>query len=156
MYPLFNWYIPSLKYSLFLKMMSEAAGEHARELESGELTRATLARKVADSVENRFGELNFDNLFLNRTTKTALQFLFRSMTYKLGTVREFSGAGGGQLRELGTWAKDAVDLLGGGGGGRAEAKTLEREPSRKNRSPARRSERKLFRGWIPAPHGSPR
>jgi 2'-5' RNA ligase len=122
MYPLFNWYIPSLKYSLFLKMMSEAAGEHARELESGELTRATLARKVADSVENRFGELNFDNLFLNRTTKTALQFLFRSMTYKLGTVREFSGAGGGQLRELGTWAKDAVDLLGGGGGGKGGGK----------------------------------
>jgi hypothetical protein len=122
MYPLFNWYIPSLKYSLFLKMMSEAAGEHARELESGELTRATLARKVADSVENRFGELNFDNLFLNRTTKTALQFLFRSMTYKLGTVREFSGAGGGQFRELGTWAKDAVDLLGGGGGGKGGGK----------------------------------
>jgi hypothetical protein len=116
MAPLFNYYIPSLKYSLFFKMMSEAASEHARELDNGSLTRATLARRVADSVENRFGELNFDNLFLNRTTKSALQFLFRSVTYKLGTVREFSGAGGGQMRELATWAKDAAGLLGGGGG----------------------------------------
>lgn len=64
MKPLFQWYIPNLKYSLFLKMMSEQAQEHARELEDGSLTRATLARRVADSVENRFGELNFDNLFL--------------------------------------------------------------------------------------------
>ena len=118
MYPLFNWYIPNLKYSLFLKMMSEAASEHAAELEDGSLTRATLARRVADSVENRFGELNFDNLFLNRTTKTALQFLFRSVTYKLGTIREFSGAAGGQTRELSQWAKDAYDLLSHGGGGR--------------------------------------
>src|SRR5258708_38874984 len=94
-------------------MMSEAAGEHSRELENGSLTRAALARRVGDSVEKRFGELNFDNLFLNRTTKSALQFIFRSMTYKLGTVREFAGAAGGQTRELGTRARDAYDLLGG-------------------------------------------
>jgi hypothetical protein len=100
MKPLFQWYIPNLKYSLFLKSMSEQAAEHAAELEDGSLTRAALARRVADSVENRFGELNFDNLFLDRTVKTALQFAFRSVTYKLGTAREMGGAAGGQTAEV--------------------------------------------------------
>ncbi|MGH9538005.1 MAG: hypothetical protein ACRD3H_08775 [Terriglobales bacterium] len=109
MKPLFQWYIPNLKYSLFLKMMGEQAVEHAAELEDGSLTRATVARRVADSVENRFGELNFDNLFLNRTVKTALQFAFRSVTYKLGTAREFVGAGGGQAAEFANWARQAYD-----------------------------------------------
>lgn len=117
MSPLFNIYIPSLKYSLFLRMMSEQVSEHSRELENGTMTRATLARKVADSVENRFGELNFDNLFLNRSVKTAMQFIFRSAAYKLGTAREMAGAAGGQGREMATWAKDVYGLLGGAGGG---------------------------------------
>lgn len=117
MYPLFNVYIPNLKYSLFLRTMSEQVSEHSRELEDGSLTRATLARRVADSVENRFGELNFDTLFLNRSMKTALQFAFRSATYKMGTAREMAGALGGQSRELAVWAHDAYQLLGGDGGG---------------------------------------
>jgi N12 class adenine-specific DNA methylase/2'-5' RNA ligase len=120
MKPLFEWYIPSLKYSLFLRMMSQAAAERADELEAGTLTRPQLARQVADSVENRFGEMNFDNLFLNRSVKTGLQFLFRSVTWKLGSVREFAGAGGGQSRELGRWAWDAYQSLGGSGGGGKE------------------------------------
>lgn len=90
-------------------VLSEQALEHAAELEDGSLTRETLARRVADSVENRFGELNFDNLFLNRTVKTALQFAFRSVTYKLGTAREFAGAAGGQTAELASWARQAYD-----------------------------------------------
>jgi len=86
-----------------------SAQEHAAELEDGSLTRATLARRVADSVENRFGELNFDNLFLDRSVKTALQFLFRSVTYKLGTAREIGGAAGGQAAEAANWARQAYD-----------------------------------------------
>lgn len=117
MYPLFNIYIPNLKYSLFLRMMSEQVSEHSRELEDGTLMRATLARRVADSVENRFGELNFDTLFLNRSVKTALQFAFRSATYKMGTAREIAGGVGGQTRELAVWAHEAYGLLSGGAGG---------------------------------------
>src|SRR5438046_3331236 len=94
MKPLFQIYIPNLKYSLFLRQMSEQAAEHTADLENGTMTRAELARQVVDSVENRFGELNFDNLFWNRTIKSAMQLIFRSATYKLGSVRELSGAAG--------------------------------------------------------------
>jgi 2'-5' RNA ligase len=111
MKPLFQWYIPNLKYSLFLRQMSEQAAEHAADLESGALARAELARKVADSIENRFGELNFDNLFWNRTFKTAMQFAFRSVTWKLGNVRELGGAVAGQAKALGQWAWQANEML---------------------------------------------
>lgn len=107
MKPLFQMYIPALKTGLFLRQYSQQLSELSPELESGQMTREQVARKVVDSVENRFGELNFDNLFWHRTWKTALQFMFRSVTWKLGNVREFSGAIGGQARELGKWAYDA-------------------------------------------------
>ncbi|MBZ5551014.1 MAG: hypothetical protein LAO22_24175, partial [Acidobacteriia bacterium] len=113
MKPLFQWYIPNLKYSLFLRLMSEQAAEHAADLKSGAMTRTQLARKVVDSVENRFGELNFDNLFWNRTFKTAMQFAFRSVTWKLGNVRELGGGICGQAKEFGRWAWQAHELLGG-------------------------------------------
>lgn len=114
MKPLFQWYIPNLKYSLFLRQMSEQAAENSKAIEDGTMTRAELARRVVDSVENRFGELNFDNLFWNRTFKTALQFAFRSVTWKLGNVRELGGAVAGQSKELGAWAWQAHGLLGDG------------------------------------------
>lgn len=114
MYPLFNVYIPNLKYSLFLRQMSEQAAENADVLESGKLTRAQLARRVADSVENRFGEMNFDNLFWNRTFKTALQFAFRSITWKLGTTKEIGGAAIGQAKSFGEWAWQTHQMLGEG------------------------------------------
>lgn len=112
MKPLFQWYIPNLKYSLFLKQMSQQLAERSAELQSGELTRAELARRVVDSVENRFGELNFDNLFWDRTLKTAMQFAFRSVTWKLGNIREFGGAFANQLKDV------------AGAGGRGPGKTV--------------------------------
>lgn len=113
MKPLFQWYIPNLKYSLFMRLMSEQAAENAKALEDGSMTRAEVSRKVADSVENRFGELNFDNLFWHRTWKTALQFAFRSVTWKLGTARELGGGTIGLVKDLGQWAWQAHQMFGG-------------------------------------------
>lgn len=129
MHPLFNVYIPALKYSLFLRMMSEQVSERSRELEQGTVTRETLARQVADSVENRFGELNFDNLFLDRSVKSGLQLLFRSVTWKMGTAREMLGGIGGQSRELARWAGDVLGGIGGGGNDGGKGTDGEAEPS---------------------------
>jgi hypothetical protein len=41
--------------------------EYRNELADGRMTEAELARKVVNSVENRFGELNFDNLWWDHT-----------------------------------------------------------------------------------------
>jgi hypothetical protein len=100
MKPLFEEYIPKMKVGLFLKEHSLALQDFAKEIESGKMTRAEIARNVWDSVENRFGEMNFDNLFWNRNFKTSMQFAFRSVTWKLGNLREFNSAIYGQGKEI--------------------------------------------------------
>lgn len=100
MSPLFEHYIPNLKLGFFLKEFSLAKQEYADRLASGEMTKMQLARQVVDSVENRFGEMNFDNLFWDRTFKTAAQLLTRSVTWKLGNLRAMGGAGLGEFNEV--------------------------------------------------------
>lgn len=101
MKPLFEQYIPNLKLGFFLKEYALAKQEYADRLASGQMTSTQLARQVVDSVENRFGEMNFDNLYWNRTMKTALQLAFRSVTWKLGNLREYTNAIAGQGKEIG-------------------------------------------------------
>jgi hypothetical protein len=100
MRPLFEWYIPSLKVAQFFKEYAEAIEQNERKLKGGVLTRAALARQVWKFVEDRFGEMNFDTLFWNRNFKTAMQLMFRSVTWKLGSVHAFGGAFGGQAKEF--------------------------------------------------------
>lgn len=100
MRPLFEEYIPRLKLGLFFKLMSKDMEISAKELATGKISMGELSRKNWDRVENRFGETNYDNLFWNRTFKTAMQIMLRSVTWKLGNIRGFGGAFVGQAKEL--------------------------------------------------------
>jgi hypothetical protein len=113
MKPLFDKYIPNLKVAQFLKEFSEAVAEDdARYGKQGyyidrsgkkwyrPYTRPQLARKVWDFVEDRFGEMNYDKVFWNRTFKSAMTLMFRSVTWKGGSVRAFGGAFSGQGKEF--------------------------------------------------------
>jgi hypothetical protein len=100
MKPLFDFYIPNLKLAQFFREYDEALKQNERKLSGGVLTRAALARQVWRFVEDRFGELNYDTLFWNNNFKTAMQLMFRSVTWKLGSVEAFAGAFGGQGREF--------------------------------------------------------
>lgn len=91
--PLFETYIPRLKVGTFLREYSFELERRAGDLESGKLTRGELARQTWAFVEDRFGELNWDNLYWNRTFKTGMQLAFRSVTWKLGNLRGFGKAG---------------------------------------------------------------
>jgi hypothetical protein len=55
-----------------------------------EETRAALA-KAWDSVENRMGQMTYDNLFWNRTAKDLAMLGVRSVGWNLGTLRELGG-----------------------------------------------------------------
>jgi N12 class adenine-specific DNA methylase len=48
--------------------------------------------KAWDSVENRMGQLTYDNLFWNRTAKDLAMLSVRSVGWNLGTIREIGGA----------------------------------------------------------------
>ncbi len=87
--PLFEIYIPRLKLGLWLKEYPTALAERNADILSGKTTKSEIGREIWDSVENRFGEMNFDNLFWDNTFKTSLQMTFRSTTWKLGNVRMF-------------------------------------------------------------------
>jgi hypothetical protein len=100
MRPLFDYYIPNLKVAQFFKEYAEALEQNERKLKGGILTRAALARQTWRFVEDRFGEMNYDTYFWNRTFKSAMQLMFRSVTWKLGSVSAFAGAFGGQGKEF--------------------------------------------------------
>ena len=106
MMPLFEWYIPKLKVGVFLREYSEQLLQRGGDLAAGKTTRGQLARETWDFVEDRFGEMNFDNLFWNRTFKTAMQIVMRSVTWKFGSVRAGAYAVGGTGKELYQAAKD--------------------------------------------------
>lgn len=109
MKPLFEVYIPRLKLGFFFKrysqLLSEAtsAGEEAPDA----IERGKLAREAWDHIESVFGEMNFDNLMWNRTFKTVLQMMFRSVTWKLGSIRNIGSALTGQASEF----SDALKLF---------------------------------------------
>lgn len=98
MTPLFQVYIPRLKVGFALREYAQQYEQYAAELAGGTVTKERLARQAVDNVESRFGEMNFDNLFWNRTLKTFFQILFRSVTWKLGNIRGFSTAFKGQAK----------------------------------------------------------
>lgn len=100
MNPLFETYIPRLKLGMFLREFSEALLANQSRIASGVITKETLARQTWSFIEDRFGEMNFDNLFWNRTFKAGAQLLTRSVTWKLGDVRAFGGAFTGQAVEF--------------------------------------------------------
>lgn len=106
MSPLFDTYIPSLKVGMFMKEFPLTLQENESRLQSGKVTRAELARKTVDFIDDRLGEMNFDNLFWKRSFKTATQLFFRSVTWKLGNARAIGGALPEQGMELYNAAKE--------------------------------------------------
>ena len=104
--PIFQMYIPRLKLGVWLREYAFELKRRAADLESGKISRGQLARQTWDFVEDRFGELNFDNLWWNRTFKSANQLAFRSVTWKLGNTRAFGKAGRDFYQQIG---KSGVD-----------------------------------------------
>lgn len=65
-------------------------------------------QKAWDSVDNRFGQVNYDNMFLNKTTKDLMSLTVRSPGWNIGTAREV----GGGLWDAGVSLKDAAQGKG--------------------------------------------
>ena len=53
--------------------------------------REVMAR-AWDSIDNRFGQLVYDNIFMNRTMKDVAMLTTRAVGWNLGTLREFAGS----------------------------------------------------------------
>jgi hypothetical protein len=104
---LFEKIIPNAKFSNFAMQYAYDLKQYAGQIDRGLLTKDELARRTVASIENRFGEMNWDNFWFNRTWKTALQTLFRSYTWQAGTWRGF-GTAAKRIPEQVKFAVDAI------------------------------------------------
>lgn len=94
--PLFEHWIPQLKYASYLKD-TEAALQANPKLRDSQAERMVAFRKLAKSVENRYGEMAYSTLFWNRTLKDLGVLNALSLGWSLGFFREY----GGGMREAG-------------------------------------------------------
>jgi hypothetical protein len=86
--PLFKYYIPKMKTGAFMENMSEwlKANPGVSQEE-----KVKMAKRIWDSVDNRFGEMVQDNIFWPKMLKQAAMVGMRSYSWNLGTVREIGG-----------------------------------------------------------------
>lgn len=104
--PLFETYIPRLKQGAFASTMEDwlKANPTAPQKAIDE-----AAFHINRSIDNRFGEMAWDNLFWHRWLKQASQTLLLSPSWNLGTVNEI---GGGLVDALGPSAKGLIQGKG--------------------------------------------
>ena len=89
-----DWYVPRLKVHAFLTL---ARDEIARRPNLSEKEMDVVLGKLWDSVDNRFGQLVYDNLFWKRWVRDMGVVSSLSLGWNLGTIKEF---GGGILKDL--------------------------------------------------------
>lgn len=93
--PLFEYTIPKMKNGAFYENMASwmeanPGVDHA--------TQVKAARKIWNSIDNRFGEVVQDNIFWNKTLKQSLQVALRSYSWTFGTIQEIGGGAKDLLR----------------------------------------------------------
>jgi hypothetical protein len=86
--PLFEKYIPAVKAGAYYDTLH--AWLDANPGASNEQQLAA-ARRIGDSIDNRFGEMVQDNIFWNKALKQSAQVMMRSYSWNLGTIREIGG-----------------------------------------------------------------
>lgn len=92
MRPIFAHIIPRLKVGAFRDLFATELERNSAKIQAGQITQEEIARGVWNSIENRYGELNYDNLFWDKNLKTAAMLTFRAVGWNLGTIRELGGA----------------------------------------------------------------
>ena len=100
--PIMEYVVPRQKLGVFadlIKMELENKPNATHE------EMRAIAQKAWDSVDNRMGQLVYDNLFWNKVTKDVAMASVRSLGWNLGTIREI---GGGITVDTGKFINDAI------------------------------------------------
>ena len=90
MRPILEYIVPRQKLGVFAKMAQYELLKLGPDADAA-TTREAL-RKAWDSVDNRMGQVVYDNLFYNRTVKDVALLSFRAYGWQLGKYREGLGA----------------------------------------------------------------
>lgn len=98
--PMFEMWIPSLKIASYLKDVRTALTVDPKLMDDS-LARQVAFRKIAKSVDNRYGEMAYSTLFWNRWVKDVGVASTLSLGWNLGFIREY----GGGLLDVGQFAR---------------------------------------------------
>lgn len=88
--PILEYMVPRIKLAAFANAAQDALGRMDETV--GLDARRKIFGDIWDRVDNRFGELVYDNLFWSKTAKDLGMISVRSLGWNIGTVREFGGA----------------------------------------------------------------
>ncbi|HEY1858702.1 hypothetical protein [Acidocella sp.] len=88
MAPLMEDFVPKMKLGVFYDLMSDELRVNPA-MSQKQLRQ--VAGRIWDSVDNRLGQLAYDNMFWNRTMKDIGHVAVRSLGWNLGTLRELGG-----------------------------------------------------------------
>lgn len=86
--PIMEYIVPRQKMGVFMDLMKM---EMERNPTMSHEQMRGVAQRAWDSVDNRMGQVVYDNLFWKRTTKDLAMASVRSLGWNLGTIRELGG-----------------------------------------------------------------
>lgn len=87
--PIMEHIVPMQKLGVFADLMAHEMKGLPKDATAADVQR--VSRKVWDSVDNRLGQLVYDNLFWNKTFKDLLHASIRAVGWDHGTLRELGG-----------------------------------------------------------------
>lgn len=87
--PLMEYAIPRVKLGAFADLADATLARLPAD--ATDAMRQRALRSAWDSIDNRFGQLVYDNLFWNKTVKDLAMVSTRSVGWNLGTIRELGG-----------------------------------------------------------------
>lgn len=96
--PIMEYIVPRQKLGVFMDMMRMEFDANPN-MTAAELR--PIAQKAWNSVDNRMGQLVYDNLFWNNVAKDLAMASIRSVGWNVGTVREVVGGGKDILSQVG-------------------------------------------------------
>jgi len=88
--PIMQMEVPRLKLGIFYHMASDVY-EQANKKDWDDIRIQSELASAWDNVDNRMGQLRYDNLNWNRTVKEIVMLAFRAPGWTLGSIREFGG-----------------------------------------------------------------
>jgi hypothetical protein len=88
MRPLMEFYVPRIKMGVFSNIMKYEIERNPKATNQELLEKAN---KAQDTVDDRMGQLVYDNLFINRVIKDAAMASVQSFGWDIGDVRLFGG-----------------------------------------------------------------
>jgi len=87
-YPIMEYLVPRQKLGVFANLASDWLRRNPN------ATRAAWQHemiKIWNSVDNRLGQMVYDNIFINKTAKDIMFMTVRSVGWNMGTIRELGG-----------------------------------------------------------------